>query len=99
MPGGSSDDRKKVRSSPEPSIRAASSSSVGIASAAKTHIRYRPNGEIRDGMITAHGVSVRPNLLNIRKVGTASAIAGTATAPMTTAKTARLPGKSNLARP
>ena len=50
-------------------------------------------------MITAHGVLVRPSLLNIRKVGTASAVPGTATAPITTAKTARLPGKSNFASP
>ena len=48
-------------------------------------------------MITAHGVLVSPILLNIRKVGTARAVPGTATAPMTTAKTARLPGKSNFA--
>jgi hypothetical protein len=48
-------------------------------------------------MITAQGVSVSPILLNIRKVGTASAVPGTATAPMTTAKTPRRPGKSNLA--
>ena len=49
--------------------------------------------------MTAQGVSVSPILLNIRNVGTASAVAGTATAPMTTANTAFLPAKSNLARP
>lgn len=63
-----------------------------MASVANTHIRYRPNGETSEGMITAHGVSVSPILLNIRNVGTARAVPGTATAPMTTAKMARFPG-------
>lgn len=80
-------------------MRAASSSSVGIASAANVHMRYSPNGEISDGMMTAHGVLVRPILLNMRNVGTASAVPGTATAPMTTAKTHRLPGNRNFASP
>ena len=62
-------------------------------------MRYRPNGLISDGRMTAHGVFVRPSWLNIRKVGTARAVPGTATAPSTTAKTAFLPGKLNLARP
>lgn len=48
-------------------------------------------------MITDHGVLVSPIRLNMRKVGTARAVPGTAMAPMTIAKTARLPGKSNLA--
>jgi hypothetical protein len=91
--------RNSVRNSPAPSTRAASSISVGTAWAAKVHIRYSPKGEISDGMITAHGVLVSPILLNIRNVGTASAVGGTATAPMTIAKTAFLPTKSNLASP
>ena len=32
----------------------------GIASAAYTRMRYTPNGLTSDGMMTAHGVSVRP---------------------------------------
>ena len=62
-------------------------------------MRYRPNGEISDGMITDHGVLVRPIWLNMRNVGTASAVPGTATAPMTIANTALLPGNENFARP
>ena len=64
-----------------PSILAASRSSSGTASVAYTQIRYRPNGWISDGMMIAHGVSVSPILENIRNVGTASAVPGTATAP------------------
>src|SRR5699024_2118571 len=87
-----------MRHSPAPSTRAASRSSFGTASVAKVHIRYSPNGEINEGMITDHGVLVSPIWLNIKKVGTASAVPGTAMAPRTTAKTPRLPGKLNLAR-
>jgi hypothetical protein len=50
-------------------------------------------------MMIAHGVSVSPSSANIRKVGTASAVVGTAIAPITMAKTRRLPGKPNLASP
>jgi hypothetical protein len=54
---------------------------------------------MREGMMTAHGVFVRPSWLNRRNVGTARAVPGTAIAPITTAKTARRPVKRNFARP
>ena len=47
----------------------------------------------------AHGVFVSPSWLNIRNVGTASAVPGTAIAPSTTAKIARRPLKRNFASP
>ena len=49
--------------------------------------------------MTDHGVLVRCRSEKSRKVGTASAVPGTATAPSTTAKTPRRPGKSYFASP
>ncbi|VWQ16336.1 hypothetical protein BIFLH24_00604 [Bifidobacterium breve] len=88
---------QNVRNSDAPSTRAASRSSVGTACSLKIHIRYRPNGEISDGMIMAHGVLVRPSLANRRNCGTARAMPGTEIEPMITANTALRPGKRNLA--
>ncbi len=88
-----------MRNSPAPSIRAASSSSVGTASGAYTQIRYSPNGLTRDGRMTDQGVLVRCRSLNSRKVGTASAVPGTATAPSTTANTRALAGEVVLRQP
>jgi hypothetical protein len=101
MPGVSSFSEmvKNVRISLAPSMRAASSSSFGTDSSVYTQIRYRPNGLISEGMMIAHGVLVRPRLLNSRNVGTASAVPGTAIAPSTTAKYALRPGKPYFARP
>ncbi len=62
-------------------------------------MRYSPKGLMSDGRMIAHGVFVRPIWLNSRKVGTARAVPGIATAPSTTANTIFLPGKSNFARP
>ena len=88
---------KNVRNSPAPSTLAASSSSVGTACSLKIHIRYRPNGLIRLGMIIDQGVFVRPSWANRRNCGTASAVPGTLIEPMMTANTALRPGKRNLA--
>ena len=89
---------QNVRNSEAPSTRAASSSSWGTACSLKIHIRYRPNGLIKLGIIMAHGVFVKPNLANRRNWGTAKAMPGTLIAPMMTANTALRPGKRNLAR-
>ena len=70
---------------------------MGTACSEKIHIRYRPNGLIREGMIMAQGVLVRPSLANSRNCGTARAMPGTEMAPMITAKTALRPGKRNFA--
>ncbi len=58
-----------------------------------------PNGLISEGRMIDHGVFVRPTCEKSRKVGTASAVPGTAMAPRTTAKTARRPGNWNFAMP
>ncbi len=104
-PGGASilsEMVKNVRNSPPapPSMRAASRTSVGDGLKGVDPHQVEPNGLIRDGMMTDHGVFVSPPIwLNMRNVGTARAVPGIATAPRTTAKTPRLPGKSNLASP
>ena len=49
---------RKVRSSPAPSIRAASSISVGMVSE-NCFIKKMPNGQPTVGRITAHNVSDR----------------------------------------
>ena len=88
---------QNVRNSEAPSTRAASSSSWGTACSLKIHIRYRPNGLIKLGIIMAHGVFVKPNLANRRNWGTAKAMPGTLIAPMMTTNTALRPGKRNFA--
>ena len=89
---------KKMRASPAPSMRAASSSESGTDWAKKVHIRYRPKGLRNEGMITAHGVFVMPMAENMRNWGITSATPGTAIEPRITSMIARLPPNSSLER-
>lgn len=89
---------KKMRPSPAPSIRAASIREVGTLCPENVHIKYRPNGFSRDGIITAQGVFVKPSCEKIKNCGTTSSTPGIAIDPKMVSKIKCLPLKLSFAR-
>ncbi len=90
-------DVQKTRSCEQPSTRAASMSSSGIASTRYWRMKKTPNAVTSQGMITAQTLPVQPSLAIRMNSGTTPSWVGTAIVAMTKTSRALLPRKRSLA--
>ncbi len=89
--------RQKIRSSPAPSTRPASSRSLG-SPRMNWRMRKTPNGLTRNGRKRPGSVSTSPAFATSTKSGTKVTTPGIISVPMTATKIAFLPLKSSIAR-